>query len=183
MTGPAENLDSQPTFASLSQPGWLARGEHAAYACPMQTFDGFVVEVESFDRATGMARVRSAIGTFSAAWMGNDPLPGETSGVEFSTEPTAVWGTDVTDASPVEPDAIIDDADGWTFVGTILGVVPGEPGYSDAGRDIPQHDLEDGVIHLRIGNCVLWFVADVLPADAAGSRVRVRQTEVQLYPQ
>jgi hypothetical protein len=115
--------------------------------------------------------------------MGNEPRPGETSSVEFSTDPVAVWGIDVTDASPDEPDAIIDDADGWTFVGTILGVGPGDEGYSDGGRLIPQHDLDDGVFHLRIGNHLLWFVTDALPADAAGSRVRVRQTEVKLFPQ
>jgi hypothetical protein len=41
--------------------------DYAAYACPMrQWFDGFTVEFESFDRATGVARVRSAVGTFSA---------------------------------------------------------------------------------------------------------------------
>ena len=35
----------------------------------------------------------------------------------------AVWGIDVTDASADEPDAIFEDGDGWTFVGTILGIV------------------------------------------------------------
>jgi hypothetical protein len=148
----------------------------------MQSFDGFTIEIEFFDRATGVARVRSAVGTFSAKWEGNEPRPGETSYVEFNTEPTAVWGIDVTAASPDEPDAIIDDAGGWTFVGTILGVSPGDDGYSDAGREIPQHDLDDGVFYLRVGNFFLMFDTDALPADAAGTRVCVRQTKVQLFP-
>lgn len=172
-------------------PGWRnASGERtlaqpgAQYAPGVRTeFEGFCVEFESFNPTTHIVRVRSAVGTFSATWMGNEPKCGDQSSVEFSTEPTAVWGVDVTEASPDEPDAILEDAEGWTFVGRVLGVEPGVLHYADGGRLIPAHDLETGVFYLRIGESVVMLDADGLPADAAGRRVRVRQTRVELFPQ
>src|SRR6478609_7236465 len=148
-------------------------------------FEGFRVEFESFDPTTRVVHVISAVGRFSAVWMGHDdPEPGDGSGVEFSTwsEPTAVWGTDVVEASFDEPDAILQDADGWTFVGKVLGYEPGTY-YGDGGTLISEGDLEDGIFHLRIGESALVFLADGLPSDAAGRHVRVRETTVQLYPQ
>jgi hypothetical protein len=147
-------------------------------------FDGFRVEFESFDPTTRVVHVRSAAGAFSATWRGDsDPKPGDWSGVEFSTDGVDVWGVSVTDALPGEPDSIAETDEGWFFVGTVLGHDPGDRYYSDGGRSIPENDLEDGIFFLRIVDSILMFVADGLPADAAGKRVRVHQTTVGLFPQ
>ena len=148
-------------------------------------FEGFRVKFESFDPATRIVHVDSAVGSFSAVWMGlDDPEPGDWSYVEFSTdsEPTAVWGTDVVDASPDEPDAILQDAHGWVFVGKVLGYEPGT-NFGDGGTRISEADLEEGIFHLRVGECALVFCADGLPRDAAGRRVRIREKTVELFPQ
>ena len=148
-------------------------------------FEAFRVEFELFDPATRVVLVRSTVGSFSAVWKGHDdPEPGDWSYVEFQTwsEPTAVWGSDVVAALPDEPDAIIEEADGWIFVGKVLGVEPGT-NYGDGGTLIPAHDLEDGIFYVRIGESILMFCADGLPSNAAGRRVRVRETSVELYPE
>ncbi len=147
------------------------------------TFEGFRVEFESFDTATRLVRVRSAVGTFSAKWMADVyPEPGSWSYVEVDTEPTCVWGIDVTGASPTEPDSISETGDGWMFVGTVLGVDPDIEKYTDGGRFISQDDLSVGRFHLRIGNHYVTFYAEDLPVDAAGRRIRVRQTAIELFP-
>lgn len=143
------------------------------------------VDFESFDPDTRIVRVRSPVGTFSADWMGDrDPDPGDWSYVEFSTEPAGVWGIDVTDAAPEEPDSISEDEDGWTFIGTVLGVESDHPDYAKGGRIIPPHDLEDGIFYVQIGDeGALMFAADGLDPDAPGRRVPVRQITVKLFPE
>ena len=144
------------------------------------------VEVESFEPETDAVRVRTSVGSFSAIWRGDEPpAAGQVSEVEFSTDPTAEWGSDVTPAAPDEPDSISEDEKGWTFVGTVLGIDPdgASPYYVKDGRVLPPHDLEDGVFYLEIDDAdTLMFATDRLDPDAAGRRVRVRQAKVELYP-
>ena len=149
-------------------------------------FKGFEVEFESVNPTTRMARVCSAVGTFSARWMGNDVEAaelGKSQSVELTTQPTAVWGVDITQGSPDEPDAIVGDDQGCTFVGRVLGVEDGIAHYGDGGRFIPVHDLDDGIFYLRVGDFALMFDSEGLAADAAGRRVRVRVKQVELWPQ
>ena len=109
-------------------------------------------------------------------------MPGEWCYVEFSTGDDAIWGVDVPEASPDEPDAILQDADGWAFVGAVLGVDPEHP-YHVLWGVIQPHDLEDGIFYLQIGDEVVMLSGEGLPSDSPGSRVRVRQAWVELWPE
>jgi hypothetical protein len=149
------------------------------------SFEGFRVQFESFDPDTGVVHVTSAVGSFSAVWADDrEPKPGDWSYIEFDTDPTCVWGVDVVEVSPDEPDRITEDAEGWWFVGKILGIEPDSDSYFDGGRFISEVDLEDGIFTLRLGPHMSGLLAaEGLPRDAAGRHVRVRQTRVHLYPQ
>lgn len=130
-------------------------------------------EFKSYEPERRWVTVRSPVGTFSAAWEGDsDPVPGDQCYVEFSTGDDAIWGVDVTDASPDEPDAILQDENYWTFVGRV--VVLDENGHV-VQKPIPPDDLEQGFFFLEVGDQVVMIVAEGLPSDASGCRVRVRQ--------
>jgi len=140
--------------------------------------------VKSFDAETRIVRVGGSLGEFPARWMRHiDPHPGDWDNVEFSTEPRVVWGTDVTEASADEPDAISEHEGMWTFVGTVLGLDPDGHAYVKGGRVIPPHDLRDGIFYLAIGDAEesIMLSAEGLDPDAAGRRVRVPQLSVELW--
>jgi hypothetical protein len=131
------------------------------------------IEVESFEpfdspRGT-LVRIRTAAGTIAGPWISDyEPELGEQYDVEFDTDPTCVWGSDVTDAQPDEPDSIRQTEDGYEFVGQTEPVL--------------AHELEHGIFHLRIADSLFTFDAEGLPADAGGRRYRVRQQTLKVFP-
>jgi len=129
-----------------------------------------IIEIESFDPEREEVRFRTQAGVaVTGRWGVWYPPTLGAEDVEFDSDPTCVWGTDVVYAPPDEPDAITQDEDGYVLVGQVEG-------------PITPHDVRAGIFHLRIFGSLIILAADRVDADAAGRRVRVRQKTLAVFP-
>jgi hypothetical protein len=149
----------------------MLRGHSRILAQAVVTYIWWMrIVVDSFDSASALVLFHSPAGTVAGRWMNDrDPEVGEHFDVEFTTEPDCVWELDVTDASPDEPDAIVQAEDAYELVGRVEAPI------------LPE-DVPDGAFCMRIAGSLHLVGVKGLPADAGGRRVRVRQKTLNVYP-
>jgi hypothetical protein len=128
-----------------------------------------LIEIEFFDPERQEVRFRTPAGAVvTGGWGEWYPPDIGTRGPELSVGPTCVWETDVMYAQADEPDAIVQDEDGYLLVGQVEG-------------PIPVHDRRDGIFYLRIFGSLVMLDADHVPPDVAGRRVCVRQQTLTVF--